>query len=81
MKRGGEYVPPAGQGRGRRSIEGWRPPSRPLTASSERESDAHPPFFRTLLDERGDGLGGALREVEEEFSTLPEYLPGEGWAW
>lgn len=51
-----------------------------VPGGGDGDDDSRPAVVaEPFADALGEGLGGALREVEEEFSSLPEDAPQEAW--
>ncbi len=51
-----------------------------VSGGGDGDDDTGPAVLADLsADVLGDGLGGALREVEEKLPTLPEDPPQEAW--
>ena len=57
-----------------------RVPLDQVPGGGDGDDDSRPAVrAEPFSDVLGDGLGGALREVEEELPTLPEDAPQEAW--
>ncbi len=55
-------------------------PLNQISGGGDGDDDSRPAVLaEPFADVLGDGLGGALPEVEEELSTLAEHTPQEAW--